>query len=184
MLRLKDIPETDTPEVIQTAQRLYEQERSESERTSSLADAAEEVGLPREYLERAAQEVHQRRVVAMHEQRRRRNWLLAAGVAAGVAVSLVGGLYVARTSPQLSGPLVPPVAVTTAAASADLATQWSLDTDGRSAAVVEYGAQAGRARVATIKVDAFRPDGQGAILCQPAPDCAAGRFERPATDFV
>src|SRR5688572_21737574 len=80
MLRLKDVAPGEMPEVLRVASELYEKDQQELVRAQErqhVVDAAAEVGLPQEYLERAAHELHQRRVVAVVERRQRRTRLVA-----------------------------------------------------------------------------------------------------------
>lgn len=161
MLRLKDVPESETSEVIRVAQEMYERETSETLRRNSLVDAAEEMGLPGEYLERATQEVHQRRVVEIQQKRRKRNLLIASTAAVALGI----GLMFTGTSTRRAPTLLPPAPITTPRSVEDFnvspAQSWSLDTDGRSRGTVDYIGEAGRGNVARLRVDSFRPDAQG-----------------------
>src|SRR5205807_918200 len=70
MLRLKDVPEEDMPEVVRVASELYERDREQAaqdQAKQAYVDAAGEVGLPPEYLERASEEVHARRVARVQQ---------------------------------------------------------------------------------------------------------------------
>src|SRR5262245_21890563 len=99
MLRLKDVATEQMPEVVRLASELYEQERGEivaaGERQAAV-EAAAEVGLPPEYLERAAELLHARRVEQIHQRRRRSRTLWAA---LGVALGLWGGWSVLHRPP-------------------------------------------------------------------------------------
>src|SRR5204862_120590 len=67
MQRLTELPEAESSEVIRLAQQLYERDQAENARRESLLAAAEEVGLPREYLVRAAAEIQARREVRIEQ---------------------------------------------------------------------------------------------------------------------
>ncbi len=185
MLRLKDVPETETAEVIRVAQELYERETSETRRRDSLVDAAEELGLPGEYLERAAHEVHQRRVAEIQQRRRRRNVIL--GVTA--AAALVAGLAITGTTTRVAPPSVKPTPIATPKVVDDFnvspARSWSLDTDGRSRGTVNFVEEAGRGQVARVRVDSFRPDRQGRFfvnLYQSAPPGSLSGYRQLSFD--
>jgi hypothetical protein len=100
MLHLKDVPQEEVGEVVRVASEMYDREAQETREHSATKDAAEEIGIPAEYLERAAQEVHLRRVERI-QTRRRRNRILAALA----AVTVLGGGTVAF----LNRPAPPPV---------------------------------------------------------------------------
>src|SRR5947209_2320151 len=105
MLRLKDVSEEDMPEVVRVASELYERDREQAaqdQAKQAYVDAAGEVGLPPEYMERASAEVHARRVARIKQRRTvRMAWLAAAVVALG------GMLAVRLASHSPSHPLPP-----------------------------------------------------------------------------
>jgi hypothetical protein len=84
--RLEDLPTAEIPEVLRIASELQARDRAEAERAShrrALLKAAAEAGLPAEYLERAAAELHARRAARL---RRRQRWQWAAAAALGLAL--------------------------------------------------------------------------------------------------
>jgi|SRR5579872_2411175 len=96
MLRLDNVPQEEMPEVVRIAAELYEKDQANAaaaeQRETNLkatVDAAAEVGLPPEYLQRAAAEMHARRVARIRQQRRRRNGLFG-GLAVIVTLCLIG----------------------------------------------------------------------------------------------
>lgn len=100
MLRLKDVPPEQMPEVVRVAGELYDEEQAQTQERRATVAAAAEMGLPKEYLERAAALVHARRVEQIGRGRRRKAGLLA-GV--GVALALGGGWVV--THPRPAAPI-------------------------------------------------------------------------------
>jgi hypothetical protein len=88
LLRLKDLPPEEMSEVVRVASEMHDRETAETRERHSMVAAAEEVGIPEEYLERAAEEVHSRRVAAVLAKRRKRRTALGAVA----AVAAVGGL--------------------------------------------------------------------------------------------
>lgn len=118
MLRLKDLPPEEMSEVVRLASEIQDRETDTAREHRATVDAAAEVGISEEYLERAAAEVHARRVAAITEKRRKRRTAVAAG-AVLVGVGLIGGgLVVSRKAP-LPPRSAPPAAV---AVSVDAAT--------------------------------------------------------------
>jgi hypothetical protein len=109
------------PEVLRIAAELYAREQSEiaqTEERHSLVEAAVEVGLPPEYLERAAAIVMQQeavRSVARHGQRSRKRGLaaLSAGFVAAGVLALMLALPASRQQtapappPAVAAPLMP-----------------------------------------------------------------------------
>ncbi len=102
MLRFKDLPEEQRGEVVRVASELYDRETTEARERKATIDAAEEVGIPEAYLERAAAEVHARRVAAVQEKRRKQR--IGIGVAA--AVVAVGGIGAITIRGQQAPPTV------------------------------------------------------------------------------
>jgi len=92
MLRVKDVPPNQMAEVVRVAGELYDKEQADTQERRATVAAAAEMGLPKEYLDRAAALVHARAVEQVAKRRRQM------GLAAGVAVALVigGGWLIAR----------------------------------------------------------------------------------------
>ncbi|GAB4452732.1 MAG: hypothetical protein OHK0029_04200 [Armatimonadaceae bacterium] len=85
MLKLKDVPEEHTSEVVRLAAEMQMRDEETQQQQKSRVSAAEEVGISPEYLEKAAQEVHARKVIEI-EERRKRNRIIG-GVAAAAAAA-------------------------------------------------------------------------------------------------
>lgn len=109
MLKLENVSPQEMPEVVRIASELYQQDQEKEgeaqERQSTLA-AAEEVGLPAEYLHRAAEEMHSRRVEQVQRKRRTRNGLIAA--AGIVAVFGIASFGVSKTTQTSETSVTPP----------------------------------------------------------------------------
>lgn len=122
MLRVKDIPPEELPEVVRVAGELYDKEGTQDRERRATVEAAEEMGIPAEYMERAAREVHTRRVEQTKQTRRRRN-----GVVATLAVLVaVGGAW------RVINP-TPPAPTTYTQFDGG---QWTLEKNAESAATV------------------------------------------------
>lgn len=100
MLRMKDVPPEQMAEVVRVAGELYDEEQAQTQERRATVAAAAEMGLPKEYLERAAALVHARRVEQIGRGRRRRAGLLAG---LGVALAIGGGWVV--THPRPAAPI-------------------------------------------------------------------------------
>ncbi len=137
MLRMKDVPPEQMAEVVQVAGQLYDEEQAQSQERRATIAAAAEMGLPKEYLERAAALVHARRVEQIGRGRRRKAGLLAG---LGVALALGGGWVV--THPRPAAP--------TTYNFQNSGQQWAVESNPESQATVAF-----ENRAATIHVDRF-----------------------------
>ncbi|HLV80411.1 MAG TPA: hypothetical protein VKT32_09015 [Chthonomonadaceae bacterium] len=151
MSRLEQISPEEMPKVVQIASQLYEQDRTkeaEAQERQAYVDAAKEVDLPPEYMERAAAELQTRRIAEVKQRRRVRNGVLAT---LGGVVALAGLWKVTHRPPE------PPTVYHFAA------QQWRLDVNPETKANVTFQSVDGRENVAVLHVDQFTPrasDGQ------------------------
>ena len=141
MLRLKDLPPEEMNEVVRVASELHDRETTETRERQATVAAAEEVGIPEEYMERAAAEVHARRVAVAQEKRRKRRTTIAL-IAAFVAIG--GGVAVTFNASS------PPAAVTASVASAILER-----SEGVDATLTREGSET------ILTVNQFAPDSSG-----------------------
>jgi hypothetical protein len=141
VLRFKDVPPEEMSEVVRVASELHDRETDETRERNSTVAAAEEVGIPEEYLERAAAEVHKRRVAAVLKKRRKRRITVGALAAAAV----IGGIG-AVTYRSVK----PPAAITAPVAGATLEK-----TTGVDATVTQQGSET------TLTVKQFSRDEKG-----------------------
>jgi hypothetical protein len=112
MQRLENVSPEEMNEVIRVATELHEKDLESEERRAEAADharaasaAAEEVGLPAEYLERAAEVVQIRRAERVKRSRKRR--LALAGVIAALGLGTVVAVQTLKPPPpvyQISNP--------------------------------------------------------------------------------
>jgi hypothetical protein len=158
MSRLEQLSPEEMPEVVRIASQLYEQDRTrdaEAQERQAYVDAAKEVDLPPEYMERAAAELQARRI----EQVRRRRRVRKGALATLGAIVVLAGVWQVTHQPPPSPSL-----------SHFTAQQWQLDANPETKANVTFqnpdtGALVvnGRNNVAVIHVDRFVPsasDGQ------------------------
>jgi hypothetical protein len=117
MLRLKDVPPEEMAEVVRVAGALYDRESAEARERKATIDAAVEMEIPEAYLERAAAEVHARRVEQVRRKQQRRGGVLVALVA---AVGIGGGTLFLRTPPPAA---------------------WTLDTGAPAVVTLDKNAQ-------------------------------------------
>ena len=106
MLSVKDVPPDQMAEVVRVAGELYDKETAENQERRATVAAAAEMGLPKEYLDRAAALVHARtleRAAEIKARRQRRRVGLVAGL--GVALVVGGGWLV--THPRPAAPVTP-----------------------------------------------------------------------------
>ena len=111
-LRHRETEGPSTSEVVHLAQQMYERDRSEQEREKNLADAAEEIGIPPEYLAKATAQLNARRSDVTHQAlalQTQRRPLLALAIALMVAMILIGFLF--AVVPVAQAPIAPPTVV-------------------------------------------------------------------------
>ncbi len=160
MLRLKDVPPDEMREVVRVATELYREDQTAQEKDQErqhLIEAAGEVGLPEEYLERAAAEVHRRRVAEIQVRLRKKRigfGLAAALGLAGVVVLMPSAL---KTTPA---PLAPPTVVQLEPQLVDdfttaPETRWELKTNSGTNASIQFTQEAARGGVAKLQVRRF-----------------------------
>jgi len=145
MLRLQNVEPSDMEEVVRVANELHERETDEDRERRATTDAAEEMGIPRETMERAAAIVQARRIERVRAARRRRRGVIAT-LAAAIAI---GGTWV-----WLARPAPPPAALGFEGAAA---REWTLNANPETQAELRFANEAGRGQVAVVRVDRFVP---------------------------
>ena len=159
MLRLKDVPPDEMREVVRVATELYREDQTTQERDQErqqLIEAAGEVGLPQEYLERAAAEVHRRRVLEI-EARRLRKKRIGFGLLA--AVGLAGVIALGTSGLETTTPATPTVVQQQPQLVDDFntapETRWELKTNSGTDAGVAFTQETGRGGVVAVRVRQF-----------------------------
>jgi hypothetical protein len=87
VLKQTDIPAEDQAEIFRIADKLYREDEEHRRNADASAAAAAELGVPQEYLDRAAQELHVQRLEAV-KAKRRKTWIIPAIALAGIGVVL------------------------------------------------------------------------------------------------
>lgn len=77
MLKQSELSEEEQAEAFRRADELFRRESEQARVAKAASNAAEELGIPQEYLDRAAAQVHAERVEKIKAQRRRRTALVA-----------------------------------------------------------------------------------------------------------
>jgi hypothetical protein len=130
MARLKDVRPEDMPDLIREAQQEYEKDRRrrcDEHSREELADAAQELGLPVEYLERAAASYQNRLAARARWRQRFKGAMLFGG---GAATGVAGALLLARPAPPPAAVEAPPPVQAVVAAPAMIAGTVLGDIDG------------------------------------------------------
>ncbi|MGC4046925.1 MAG: hypothetical protein QM758_24280 [Armatimonas sp.] len=93
MLKQSELSAEEQAEAFRRADDLFRAESEQARNAKAAADAAQEMGIPQEYLDRAAAQIHAEKVERIKSQRNRRNVTIAVGAAA-VAVALGASLLI------------------------------------------------------------------------------------------
>lgn len=100
MLKSKDVPAEEQSELFRLADEMQRRDLEADREHRSASDAAAELGVSPEYLEKAAAELHARRLEAIERNRRRNRW-----IAIGVVVLALGSLWaMMRPAPRRMAP--------------------------------------------------------------------------------
>lgn len=112
-LQHQETQEPPTSEVVRLAQQMYERDRAEKERQSSLAAAAEEMGIPSEYLTKAAAQLKARQVPVMQRSLAQRSPVaVMVALVMGLMVAVILGYLLTFAGPRAPEPMPsPPVMV-------------------------------------------------------------------------
>ncbi|MFM7321648.1 MAG: hypothetical protein ACKO5K_09015 [Armatimonadota bacterium] len=110
MMRQRDLPPEEQSELFRLADEMQRADREADQESRASADAAAELGVAPEYLERATAEMHARRLEKIARNRARNRW-----IAIAVVVLAVGGMFAGmRGASVRSTTPAPPAATATA----------------------------------------------------------------------
>lgn len=107
MLKFKDVSQEQRGEVVRLASEIYDTEQVEQREHTSTVAAAEEIGLPEEYLERAAQALQEKRIADARQKRTSRARFLMGG---GIVAALGVGAFLLRPAPPATPFSLSPIA--------------------------------------------------------------------------
>jgi len=175
MSRLEQITPEEMPEVVRIASRIRDEEQEQADRNQeqkAFVDAAAEMDLPQEYLERAAGELHQAQ--AVRAQRRSRTGRIA--LAASIVLVATAAIWAVMHTP----PHQPNVYQFSA-------SFWKLNLNPKTAATVTFKDLDGRTGAAVIHVDKFVPrstDGQYFVNLDATPTVSSFSHFRTTSFFI
>ncbi len=105
MLKQSELSEEDQAEAFRRADELFRAESEQAKHARSAAQAAEELGIPQEYLDRAAAQLHAEKAEKIKAKHQKRRVLIAIG-AAMLPALLTVFLLTRIGSQQVSAPMV------------------------------------------------------------------------------
>ena len=149
MLKQTDIPAEDQAEIFRIADKLYREDEEHRRNADASAAAAAELGLPQEYLDRAAQELHVQRLEAV-KAKRRRTWIIPAIALAGIGV--LGVVTLSRPPAPISPVRMSTSSVTNIYDLSDASVRANSET---------VGSLSTSKNAATLELDQFRPNQSG-----------------------
>ena len=149
MLKQTDIPAEDQAEIFRIADKLYREDEEHRRNADASAAAAAELGLPQEYLDRAAQELHVQRLEAV-KAKRRRFWIIPVIALAGIGV--LGVVTLSRAPAPIS-----PVRMSTSS----VTNIYDLSEASVRANPESKGSISANSSAATLVIDQFVPDSKG-----------------------
>ena len=149
MLKQTDIPAEDQAEIFRIADKLYREDEEHRRNADASAAAAAELGLPQEYLDRAAQELHVQRLEAV-KAKRRRTWIIPVIALAGIGV--LGVVTLSRAPAPIS-----PVRMTTSS----VTNIYDLSDATVRANSESKGSISASKDAATLQIEQFSPNPSG-----------------------
>ncbi|MFZ4782580.1 MAG: hypothetical protein ACOYLC_09740 [Armatimonadaceae bacterium] len=149
MLKQTDIPAEDQAEIFRIADKLYREDEEHRRNADASAAAAAELGLPQEYLDRAAQELHVQRLEAV-KAKRRRFWIIPAIALAGIGV--LGVVTLSRAPAPISPVRMSTSSVTNIYDLSDATVRANSESKGSISASKD---------AATLQIEQFSPNPSG-----------------------
>ncbi|MFM7188840.1 MAG: hypothetical protein ACKO14_13590 [Armatimonadota bacterium] len=152
MLKQTDIPAEDQAEVFRIADKLYREDEEHRRNADASAEAAGELGIPKEYLDRAAQELHLQRLDAVNRKRNRNRVFVAAVIGVGLVTASILSVTLSRVPAPPS-----PVAMATAS----VTNVYDLSSASVRANSESKGSIIANNSGATLQIEQFVPDIKG-----------------------
>jgi len=152
VLKQTDIPAEDQSEVFRIADKLYREDEEHRRIADASAAAAAELGIPQEYLDRAAQELHLQRLDTINRKRNRNRVIVAAVIGAALLMTSILSvtLFWVQAPPS-------PVAMTTAS----VKNVYDLSSASVRANSESKGSINANSSAATLQIEQFLPDSKG-----------------------
>lgn len=150
MLKQTDIPAEDQAEIFRIADKLYREDEEHRRNANASAAAAAELGLPQEYLDRAAQELHVQRLEAV-KAKRKRFWIIPVIALTGISLMLIT-TFMSRAPTPISPRVMSTGSVTNV---------YDLSTATVRANPESMGSISANSSAATLVIDQFVPDSKG-----------------------
>jgi hypothetical protein len=151
VLKQTDIPAEDQAEIFRIADKLYREDEEHRRNANASAAAAAELGLPQEYLDRAAQELHVQRLEAV-KAKRKRFWIIPVIALTGISLTLIMTLTLSRAPTPISPRVMSTGSVTNV---------YDLSTATVRANPESKGSISANSSAATLEIDQFVPDSKG-----------------------
>jgi len=151
VLKQTDIPAEDQSEIFRIADKLYREDEEHRRNADASAAAAAELGVPQEYLDRAAQELHVQRLEAV-KAKRKRFWIIPVIALTGISLTLIMTLTLSRAPTPIS-PRVMSTGVVT--------NVYDLSEAQVRANPGSKGSISATQSAATLQIEQFGPDENG-----------------------
>ena len=149
MLKQTDIPAEDQAEIFRIADKLYREDEEHRRNADASAAAAEELGVPKEYLDRAAQELHLQRLEAV-KAKRKKSWIIPAIALAGIGIL---GVVTLSKAPAPNSPV--------RMSTSSVTNVYDLSDASVRANPESKGSISANGSAATLVIDQFVPDSKG-----------------------
>lgn len=151
MLKQTDIPAEDQTEIFRIADKLYREDEEQRRNADASAAAAAELGVPQEYLDRAAQELHLQRLEAV-KAKRKRFWIIPVIALTGISLTLIMTLTLSRAPTRISPGVMSTGSVTNVYDLSEAQVRANPGTKGSISATKS---------AATLQIEQFIPDENG-----------------------
>jgi hypothetical protein len=150
MLKQSELSEEDQAEAFRRADALFRAESEQAQTARSAAQAAEELGIPQEYLDRAAAQLHAEKAEKIKAQNQKRRVLIAVG-AALVPATLAIFLMTRITAPP------PPAVVAAQPLVAPFTLSLNATDDATTSLKNARGSMTSTNNRYQLKIDGFQP---------------------------
>ena len=151
MLKQTDIPAEDQSEIFRIADKLYREDEEHRRNADASAAAAAELGVPQEYLDRAAQELHVQRLEAV-KAKRRRTWIIPVIALTGISLTLIMTLTLSRAPTPISPSVMSTGSVTNIYDLSEATVRANSESKGSISASKD---------AATLQIEQFSPNPSG-----------------------